>query len=93
MLKAGDVVGGIVVESSELDEVFDARFTEAMHSAVDDARRRELTAGAHLLGKIYDMGAFTDQYISLYDDVMRRFAASRPISSTDIAAADLRNPG
>jgi glycosyltransferase involved in cell wall biosynthesis len=77
MLKVGDVVGGIVVESSRDDRQFDAVFTEAMDSLMDDVRRRRMAADAEILGKEYDMGAFTDQYVALYEEVMHRFAAAR----------------
>ena len=78
MLKMGDVAGGIVVEESQIDEQFDARFADAMHSLVEDERRRQLGSGARILGQGYDMVAFTDQYVALYESVLRGFAASRP---------------
>ncbi|WP_197277217.1 glycosyltransferase family 4 protein [Sphingomonas profundi] len=85
MLEVDGVAGGIVVPASENDEIYDARFTEAMESLIDDGRRARLAEGAGLLGARYDMGAFTDQYVDLYESVMRRFAASPP---ADRAVAD-----
>jgi glycosyltransferase involved in cell wall biosynthesis len=77
MLMVDTVAGGIVVEHSRIDEQFDARFTEAMSSLVDAAHRKRLAAGATILGQLYDMGRFTDQYVALYEDVIHRFEASR----------------
>lgn len=74
MLEVDGVAGGIVVEASSDDDVFDARFAEAMHDLVDDQRRRRFASKAAILGQGYDMAALTDQYVSLYDDVSRRFA-------------------
>lgn len=75
MLIVDGVTGGVVVESSQNDEQFDARFADAMHSLVDDARRRQLSTGAGIIGRAYDMATFTDQYLSVYEDVRARFAA------------------
>lgn len=83
MLEVNGVAGGVVVEESQIDDQFDARFADAMLSLVDDERRRRLGSGASVLGEGYDMGAFTDHYIALYEDVLRRFAASRPALPAD----------
>lgn len=77
MLSVDGVTGGIVVERSSIDHEFDARFTDAMDSLVDDAVRRHLAAGATILAKAYDMDAFTDQYLGVYENVARRFDAAR----------------
>jgi len=79
MLEADGVTGGIVVRGSKIDdEQFDARFADAMESLIDDEHRRRLASGARVLARRYDMGDFTDQYITVYENVLSRFAASRP---------------
>ena len=75
MLKVDGVVGGVVVEASPIDEHFQVLFANAMHSLVDDNYRKQLASGAGMLGKRYDMGAFTDQYLAIYEDVMGKFEA------------------
>ena len=75
MLKMNGVAGGVVVESSNDDDVFDALFAKGMQACVDDKRRAELASGASLLGQGYDMDALTDQYIDVYNDTSKHFAA------------------
>ncbi|WP_162527253.1 glycosyltransferase [Sphingomonas solaris] len=88
MLEVDGVAGGVVVEGSPVDAVFDARFTEAMHGLIDDERRERISRGAGVLGRGYDMGAFTDQYVAVYERVIRDFAASRPLMAADGDTAD-----
>jgi glycosyltransferase involved in cell wall biosynthesis len=77
MLIVDGVSGGLLVEDTPSDALFDARFTDAMDQLVDDASRRRLSDGAATLGGLYDMMRFTDQYVAVYEDVIDRFAASR----------------
>jgi glycosyltransferase involved in cell wall biosynthesis len=77
MLMVDGVAGGILVEDTPVDALFDSRITDAMDRLVDDAYRKRLSDGATTLGRLYDMARFTDQYVALYEDVIHRFAASR----------------
>ena len=86
MLRVDGVAGGIVVEGSPIDAIFDARFIEAMHSLMDDEYRARFTRGAGILGRGYDMCAFTDQYVEIYERVIREFATSRfvPLAAQEV---------
>ena len=88
MLRVEDVTGGIVVERSDHDETFDERFTAAMVSLANDSSRAQLAAGAATLGKQYDMVAFTDQYIALYEEVISRFATRAGTRINEIGLLD-----
>ena len=79
MLQKDGVTGGIVIESSKSDKQFEMRFSEAMQKLVDDEHRKQLSLGAGILGKSYNMRGLTEQYIALYDGVLRKFAlAGKP---------------
>jgi glycosyltransferase involved in cell wall biosynthesis len=78
MLDVDGVVGGVVVEADPVDARFDALFTDAMHCMVDDDYRTRMASGARVLGERYDMGAFTDKYVAIYEDVLRKFALPQP---------------
>ena len=82
MLEVDGVAGGLLVESTQSDTEFDARFSDAMHELMFDERRRELAHSAGLLAKAYDMDAFIDQYAALYEDVLKGFAERRRSSSS-----------
>ncbi len=73
MLEVNGVVGGVVIEASSDDDVFDASFAKGMQVCVNDKRRAELASGAAILGQSYDMDALTTQYIDVYDRVFNRF--------------------
>ena len=88
MLRVGETTGGIVVEWHDADAQFDAHFADAMQTMVDDEQRHRLRAGADILGRGYDMAAFTEQYIALYEDVMDRFTAALPIPAGQVGARD-----
>jgi glycosyltransferase involved in cell wall biosynthesis len=77
MLMVDGITGGILVEDTPVDALFDSRIMDAMDRLVDDAHRKRLSDGATTLGRLYDMARFTDQYVALYEDVIHRFAASR----------------
>ena len=78
MLDVDGVVGGVVVEADPVDARFDALFTDAMHCMVDDDYRMRMASGARVLGERYDMGAFTDKYVAIYENVLRKFALPQP---------------
>ncbi|WP_174296817.1 glycosyltransferase family 4 protein [Sphingomonas bacterium] len=84
MLRNGGTTGGVVVEDGRLDRWFagrfDRRFAKAMHRLVDEGLRKRLGSGAGVLGGRYDMDGLTGQYVDLYEDVFRRFAAAGPIA-------------
>jgi glycosyltransferase involved in cell wall biosynthesis len=69
MLDRDGVRGGVLVQRSDDDEEFTARFAKSMRTLLDGKRRLELSRGARILGERYDMVALTDHYLDLYGRV------------------------
>lgn len=87
MLQRNDATGGVIVESSPADTVFDQRFAGAMQDLLDEERRMRLGRAAHALGRGYDMDGLTDQYVTLYETVLDEAGTSRPDAATERAGS------